>query len=678
MHAWGTVRVARYFKRMVLFSFPLRRALHLRGVSSHCRIKLRHLVGFALAARGRCRRGRPLGSELVGAADDAFDEIGGRLSLRGNIGSGAVGKNFKQVKFFENRFHGAVRITEKFGAADAREDPAHTLEDGLAVHVLRKFFEWLIAVAIALDGQAAAAAFDNQVDSKCADAPLRSDAITGGAEALHDFAFECGLGALLFFIERAHETAGILSVLDQLAAKVVRLEIVVGSKGMDNPHLIAGAAGGDVETLLEEFLVAEGERSALRGVNQRNEDDVALVALELSSVTAKKTVEFVAVGREMGTEKIIDLDGLLIADQRNHAEAGGLAGIVLPVFGLFESRGEEGSGGQGFLAIDLAVAAGAGNAIGDGVGTELNAAGVAQRLDAVIVGNQIAELDDFRDAPEMFDEASGAAERLARKIVDGDLPIVEIRIGDSGEVLEDQVLDDAEILADGGRADLLVIADDEDGFSEIEGDESHDVALAGFVNDDDVESSGARVEVFDYAGKRHHPDGDGAATFGHFPGRFGTQERNSNAVAFADAANRVQPSDQRLTLAGRSAACLGGPGAPVNESYGDAAKLFTKFFTPGLERFEGNAGAAVEFIIELTPNPGSRGITRRLSAAMHAGAIANGGRPGGCSAFELGEQCAAEIEIGLAAFELQKALVGLAVVIGILVFHSGEELGNNF
>ncbi len=72
--------------------------------------------------------------------------------------------------------------------------------------------------------------------------------------------------------------------------------------------------------------------------------------------------------------------------------------------------------------------------------------------------------------------------------------------GDSWEVLEDEVLDDAEVLADGGRADLLVVADDEDGLAEIESDESHDVALAGFVNDDHVEASGPRIKIFDNAG----------------------------------------------------------------------------------------------------------------------------------------------------------------------------------
>jgi len=68
-------------------------------------------------------------------------------------------------------------------------------------------------------------------------------------------------------------------VLDQLPAKVVGLEVIVGTEGVDNPHLVAGAAGGYVEALLEQLLGGEGERAALRGVQERDEDDVAFVAL---------------------------------------------------------------------------------------------------------------------------------------------------------------------------------------------------------------------------------------------------------------------------------------------------------------------------------------------------------------------------------------------------------------
>src|SRR5712692_10614769 len=440
----------------------------MHGPLSNSRIGLRHLVRFPLTARIGFCGGRPLGTKFFRVADDTFDEIAGRLFLRGSIGSATVGRNFKQLELFKNRFHGAVRVTEKFSAANARENPAHALEDGLAVHVLGKFFERMIAIAVALDGQAAAVAFHNQVNSKRSHTPLRSNVITGSNKALHDFAFEGGLSALFLLFESAHEAAGILRMFDQLAAKIVGLEIVVGTEGVDNPHLVASAAGGDVEALLEQFLIAKRERAALSGVNQRNKDDVAFVALELSGVTAEEAMKFVAVGREMRAKKIVNLDGLFIADKRNHAKAGGLPGIILLVFGLLDSRDQERGGGQGFLTIDLAVAAGTGDAIGDGVRTETNAAGIAQRLDAVIIGNQVAELDDFGHTAEMLDQASSAAEGLAREIVNGNLAIVEIGIGDSGEVLEDEVLDDAEILADGGRAHLFVVADDEDGFAEIE------------------------------------------------------------------------------------------------------------------------------------------------------------------------------------------------------------------
>src|SRR5580704_2447505 len=130
----------------------------------------------------------------------------------------------------------------------------------------------------------------------------------------------------------------------------------------------------------------------------------------------------------------------------------------------------------------------------DGVWPQMDAARVAQRLDAAVVGNHVAELDDLRNAAEMFDKTGRAAERLAGEIVDGDLPVVQIRVRDSPKVLEDEVLNDAQILADGRRADLLMVADDEHRLAQVQGDQRHHVALAGFVDDYDVEARGARVK----------------------------------------------------------------------------------------------------------------------------------------------------------------------------------------
>src|SRR6266446_10714157 len=109
--------------------------------------------------------------------------------------------------------------------------------------------------------------------------------------------------------------------------------------------------------------------------------------------------------------EVVDLDGLLVANQRNHSKAQRLARVVFLVFGLLYCCGKERGNGQGFLAIDLDVAAGSRNSMRNGVRAQMDATRVAQGLDAAVVGNHVAELDDLRNAPEMFDEAGCAAER---------------------------------------------------------------------------------------------------------------------------------------------------------------------------------------------------------------------------------------------------------------------------
>src|SRR6266568_138340 len=201
-----------------------------------------------------------------------------------------------------------------------------------------------------------------------------------------------------------------------------------------------------------------------------------------------------------------------------------------------------------FLYSGCSVAAGARDAISNGVRVELDATGIAQRLDAPIIRDHVAELNYLRHTPEMLDEAGGAAKGLARQVVDGDLTVVQIGVGDAGQVLEDEVLNDAQVLADRRGADLFVVADHEDRFSEIKCDQGHDVALAGFIDNQDVEARDAGIKIFDHAGKRHDPDGNGAAALTHFSGGFRAQQGYAHAVPFANAADGVEPADERLTL----------------------------------------------------------------------------------------------------------------------------------
>src|SRR5215472_7910983 len=216
----------------------------------------------------------------------------------------------------------------------------------------------------------------------------------------------------------------------------------------------------------------------------------------------------------------------------------------------------------------------------------MHAAGVAERLNAPVVGNHVAKLNDFRDAAEMFDEACGAAKRLPREIVNGNLTVVEIGVRNARQVLENEILDDAEILAYGGRTDLFVVSDDEHGFAKVKRHESHDVALAGFVNDDDVEASVPRIEIFNDARERHDPHWDGAAALGHFSSRLGTQQTDADTVALANPANGVKPADKRLPLMRRSAASLPGPRPAVNQVDRHPSEAFAEFFNFGLQRLQ--------------------------------------------------------------------------------------------
>src|SRR5260370_3644814 len=270
-------------------------------------------------------------------------------------------------------------------------------------------------------------------------------------------------------------------------------------------------------------------------------------------------MEFVAVRRNVRTDESVDLDGLVGAKQRNQNKAQRLARVILLVFRLLHRCRQERGDGQRLLAIDLTVAAGPRNAMRDGVRPQMDAARVAQRLNPAVVRNRVAELDDLRHAPEMFDKASHAAERLARQIVEGNLPVVEIRVRNSAQVLENEVLDHAQILPDRRWAYLLVVADDKHGLAQVQSHQRHHVTLAGFIDDDNVEARSARIKIFHHARKRHDPNGNRPAALAHLSSRFGAQKGNTDSVPFADATNGVEPAHKRLALSTHVAAPLRSP-----------------------------------------------------------------------------------------------------------------------
>ena len=150
---------------------------------------------------------------------------------------------------------------------------------------------------------------------------MRRHAISRRHEPFHYFALETRLRPFFLFFQSPHQSRRVFRMLDQLTAKVVRFQIVLRTERMNNPHLVTGAAGSDIKTLFEEFLIAQGERTALAGIDHGDKHHVALVSLELRGIPAEYAMEFVAVGRDVRTDEIVDFDGLLIANQRNDSEA---------------------------------------------------------------------------------------------------------------------------------------------------------------------------------------------------------------------------------------------------------------------------------------------------------------------------------------------------------------------
>src|SRR3981189_3497151 len=183
--------------------------------SSRCQMRL--LSPCELSGQMRCLyrgRGRgagrrtsgsisfgPVPAKFLRSPDDPVRDILRNPLLVFDFGGIACGRNLQQLQFFKDRFHRARRIAKKIRAAHACKDPTHALEHGLPVHVFGKFFEWVVAIAVALNGKTPATSFDDQVNAEGSNFPMWGDAIPRAHEALHDFALEARLRALFFFFQ---------------------------------------------------------------------------------------------------------------------------------------------------------------------------------------------------------------------------------------------------------------------------------------------------------------------------------------------------------------------------------------------------------------------------------------------------------------------------------------------
>src|SRR5256885_16268167 len=99
-------------------------------------------------------------------------------------------------------------------------------------------------------------------------------------------------------------------------------------------------------------------------------------------------------------------------------------------------------------------------------------------------------------------------------------------------------------------------------------------------------------------------------------------------MAFADAANGIEPSDQSLALTRRCSPRLRRPGAFVDQLDRRAAKLLSQFLALALKSFKRNAGPPIEITVELPPCQRECRIPRGLASAVDARKITHRAIPG--------------------------------------------------
>ncbi len=195
--------------------------------------------------------------------------------------------------------------------------------------------------------------------------------------------------------------------------------------------------------------------------------------------------------------------------------------------------------------------------------------------------------------------------------------------------------------------------------------EGHYVALARFIDNDYVKARLCWIKVLDHSRERHDPDRDGAPALRHLVGRLRTQTRRPYAGALADLSYGVEPADESLPLEERGPPCLKHPGAIVNEVNRRGLQLARHSLDGCLKLIDRHARPAVQFIVDLTPGPGLRGVSGHGSARVRAVAQPNCGAPSRGGGLKLCQQNIATLQIASELVQFQQPGVASAVGPGI-------------
>src|ERR1700674_4634275 len=110
---------------------------------------------------------------------------------------------------------------------------------------------------------------------------------------------------------------------------------------MNNPHLISGAARGNVEALLKHLLFAEWQGPAFSSIHDRKEHEIALVTLKLCCSTTENSAALKFFRRKASAQLLLDLERLVFPDKRDNANRYSFSMFVQLVFLLFSGRSDQ-------------------------------------------------------------------------------------------------------------------------------------------------------------------------------------------------------------------------------------------------------------------------------------------------------------------------------------------------
>jgi hypothetical protein len=176
-------------------------------------------------------------------------------------------------------------------------------------------------------------------------------------------------------------------------------------------------------------------------------------------------------------------------------------------------------------------------------------------------------------------------------------------------MLPNQVVYELDILPNRDWADLFVIAYHHDLLAKSKRKQSHNIALARFVNDHHIKLCCPKIKIIDEPRDGHNPNGDGLAARLHLFASFLLKFLNPLPVTLPNTSYNIKPADQILaSCTGRSN--LLGPGATFNQLDRSAIKLFSHGLDLSLQVIDIDLQSLSYFIRQLTPSPSSYWVAR--------------------------------------------------------------------